>query len=258
MVKTQTEIQHGDTPAEHAEQQGKSHLVHHGCRNEERERDAQWHAGLHKANEQRHRRARAEGRYDTQACRHDIGDTFRTTGEQRARALRREVGIDHSHHEYDAGEEQQHFGCVVEKELQCSTEVAAAVHRQRATRASDSGARAVYKPSQVMSAKAMNRVGCWLGQRRIAVETALIGQNRSLFKRVSCRHPVQQTNDHSKGCSGRPGLPTHDQGSRYPGGRTDGSSGKYRRIVAGNLYGNARCDTAVSAGDRFPSRTPSQ
>ena len=52
-------------------------------------------------------------------------------GEQRAGALGREVGVDHPHHEDDAGEQQQHLGGVVEEELQSAAEVAGAVHRQR-------------------------------------------------------------------------------------------------------------------------------
>jgi hypothetical protein len=97
---------------------------------EERKGHPQRHAGLHEADEQWHRRARAERGDDTQRGGHDIGHALAAAGEQRTRAFGGEVGIHHAHDEDHRGEQQQHLGRVVEEELERPAEVAGVIHWQ--------------------------------------------------------------------------------------------------------------------------------
>jgi hypothetical protein len=59
---TSDEIQRRHFPDEQTKEQHQRDFVHHRRGNEKRKGDSKWHAGRHKADEQRHRRAGTEGR----------------------------------------------------------------------------------------------------------------------------------------------------------------------------------------------------
>ena len=141
--ESEAEIEQRDAPAEQAEQQRQRHFVHHRRGDQERERHAQGHAGLDEADEERHRRARAERGDDTEACGHDVGDAFGASGQQRPRALWREGRVHHAHHEHDPGEQQQHLGRVVQRRTaRAPPRWLARSTGRAATKASDAGTRA--------------------------------------------------------------------------------------------------------------------
>ena len=130
-ARPRPEIEAGDLPAEESEQERERDLVDHRRRDQEREGDAERHARLHEADEQRHRRAGTERRDDAERGRQDVAHALGAAGEQRPRAFGREVGIDHPHDEHDAGEQQQHLRGVVEEELERAAEVAVPIHGQQ-------------------------------------------------------------------------------------------------------------------------------
>jgi hypothetical protein len=104
-------------PAEQPQEQGERDLVDHGRRDQEGEGHPQGHPGGDEADEERHRRAGAEGGDDPQARGHGIADPEPPPGEQGAGALGGEEGLDHAHDEDDADQQEQDLGCVVNEEV---------------------------------------------------------------------------------------------------------------------------------------------
>src|SRR6266568_1733347 len=111
-----SQVERSDLPAKEPEEQDERHLVHHGRRDEKGERDAERDPGLDEADEERHRRAGAEGRHDPEQGREHVPGRFSPPRQQAPGALGGEERPDDPHHEHHQHEQQQDLRDLVEEE----------------------------------------------------------------------------------------------------------------------------------------------
>ena len=88
------------------------------------------HSRLHEAQEQRHRRAGAEGGCDPEDRRQDVPNTLPLAAQQLAGALRAEEGAQDAHEEDYQGEQQQDLRHVVQEEPHGGAKMASGVQAQ--------------------------------------------------------------------------------------------------------------------------------